>query len=83
MTQVYSDPSRASDPHALPDVEVFELTAHEVAASAIRVTASKQHKRDEAAWCKLAIGNIRAGRYETARDQIEAAHRLQCEASYV
>lgn len=23
MTQVYSDPSRESDPHALPDVEVF------------------------------------------------------------
>lgn len=23
MTQVYSDPSRANDPHALPDVEVF------------------------------------------------------------
>lgn len=23
MTQVYSDPNRASDPHALPDVEVF------------------------------------------------------------
>jgi hypothetical protein len=23
MTQAYSDPSRESDPHALPDVEVF------------------------------------------------------------
>jgi hypothetical protein len=23
MPQVYSDPARASDPHALPDVEVF------------------------------------------------------------
>lgn len=23
MTQVYSDPKRAEDPHALPDVEVF------------------------------------------------------------
>lgn len=31
MTQVYSDPSRESDPHALPDVEVFQLTAREVA----------------------------------------------------
>jgi len=31
--QAYSDPSRASDPHALPDVEIFELTAEEVAAS--------------------------------------------------
>ena len=32
MTQAYSDPSRESDPHALPDIEVFELTATEVAA---------------------------------------------------
>lgn len=23
MTQAYSDPRRASDPHALPDIEVF------------------------------------------------------------
>lgn len=29
--QAYSDPKRASDPYALPDVEVFELTAAEVA----------------------------------------------------
>ncbi len=29
--QAYSDPSRESDPHALPDVEVFQLTASEVA----------------------------------------------------
>jgi hypothetical protein len=25
--QAYSDPKRASDPHALPDVEVFEVKA--------------------------------------------------------
>lgn len=25
MTYYYSDPSRESDPHALPDVEVFEI----------------------------------------------------------
>lgn len=31
MAQAYSDPTRADDPHALPDVEVFELTAMEVA----------------------------------------------------
>jgi hypothetical protein len=31
--QAYSDPSRESDPHALPDVEVFQLTAEEVAES--------------------------------------------------
>lgn len=28
--QAYSDPRRADDPHALPDVEVFQLTAEEV-----------------------------------------------------
>ncbi len=33
MTQHYSDPSRESDPYALPNVEVFELTAAEVAAT--------------------------------------------------
>ena len=31
MTQAYSDPSRESDPHALPDIEVFQLTAQETA----------------------------------------------------
>jgi hypothetical protein len=32
MTQAYSDPSRETDPpHALPDIEVFELTPDEVA----------------------------------------------------
>jgi hypothetical protein len=31
MSQYYSDPARESDPHALPDLEVFELTAREVA----------------------------------------------------
>ena len=25
MTQIYSDPERENDPHALPDVEVFYL----------------------------------------------------------
>ena len=30
--QAYSNPARANNPHALPDVEVFQLTAHEVAA---------------------------------------------------
>ena len=31
MAQAYSNPSRESDIHALPDVEVFQLTAIEVA----------------------------------------------------
>lgn len=29
MMQTYSEPSRANDEHALPDVEVFQLTAAE------------------------------------------------------
>ena len=32
MSQAYSDPRREDDPHALPDLEVFQLTATEVAA---------------------------------------------------
>ncbi len=31
MTQAYSNPDRESDEHALPDLEVFELTAREAA----------------------------------------------------
>lgn len=33
LSQAYSDPKRADDPHALPDVEVFQLTAGEIAVS--------------------------------------------------
>lgn len=29
MTQAYSDPKRANDPHALPDIEVFYMTRGE------------------------------------------------------
>ncbi len=31
MTQAYSNQARATDDHALPNIEVFELTAHEIA----------------------------------------------------
>jgi hypothetical protein len=31
MMQAYSDESRASDPHALPDLEIFQMTAREIA----------------------------------------------------
>jgi hypothetical protein len=31
MGQAYSNPERESDPHALPDIEVFQLTARECA----------------------------------------------------
>jgi hypothetical protein len=30
MTQHYSNPSRANDPHALPDVETFFVTGREI-----------------------------------------------------
>ena len=33
MTQIYSDPSRESEPHALPDVEIFYLSREEVVQS--------------------------------------------------
>jgi hypothetical protein len=33
MSQAYSDPSRAADPHALPDIEVFYAEAGEVFAT--------------------------------------------------
>ena len=33
MTQHYSDPARESDDHALPNLEVFQMTAEEVATS--------------------------------------------------
>jgi hypothetical protein len=32
MTQHYSNPNREDDEHALPDIEVFEMNAQEVAA---------------------------------------------------
>src|SRR5438445_7969082 len=31
MTQAYSNPDRESDPHALPDLEIFQMTAQECA----------------------------------------------------
>ena len=31
MTQAYSDATREGRPHALPDIEVFEMNAHEAA----------------------------------------------------
>ena len=31
MSQAYSNPDRENDPHALPDLEIFQLTAREAA----------------------------------------------------
>jgi hypothetical protein len=33
MAQVYSDPTRESDPHALPNIEVFHWTDDEAVAA--------------------------------------------------
>ena len=32
MSQAYSNPDRAGDPYALPNIEIFQMTAQEVAA---------------------------------------------------
>ena len=42
MAQAYSDPSRETDPHALPDVEVFYV--------------SDQLKGDDPSWCEFDNG---------------------------
>jgi hypothetical protein len=44
--QAYSNPKRESDPHALPDVEVFELTAAEAAAQDEDLVWEYSHKHE-------------------------------------
>ena len=44
--QAYSDTSRESDPHALPDVEVFELTAQEVAEMDEDLISEYMHRHE-------------------------------------
>lgn len=48
MTQAYSDPSRESDPHALPDIQVMN-SAHKGAESMTTATA-KQAQRTPGPW---------------------------------
>ena len=43
MNQHYSDPRRASDPHALPDLEVFEVTAVEAEQAVKRARFIESH----------------------------------------
>lgn len=50
MTQAYSNPERESEPHALPDIEVFELTALEVRA---RGSNHEQHETGKAAYLAM------------------------------
>jgi hypothetical protein len=52
MSQHYSDPSRESDEHALPDVEVFQLTATEV-AERDEDLCSEYSKRHEFRLCHM------------------------------
>jgi hypothetical protein len=44
--QAYSNPKRESDPYALPDIEVFELTAAEVAAQDEDLVWEYSHKHE-------------------------------------
>lgn len=37
MPQAYSNPARANDPHALPDVEYFWMSGRDAAASGVEV----------------------------------------------
>jgi hypothetical protein len=46
MSQHYSNPDRASDPHALPNIEVFQLTATEVAGMDDDMVAAYMQRRE-------------------------------------
>jgi hypothetical protein len=47
MSLQYSDPAREQDPHALPDAEVFELTALEAAEFEEDLILKYNHYRHE------------------------------------
>ncbi len=55
MAQAYRDPTRENDPHALPDIEVFQLTAHEVAEMDEDAVWEFSHRHE----FRLATMNIR------------------------
>lgn len=42
MAQYYSDPSREEDPHALPDLEVFYVSAREFAEASAETWMAEQ-----------------------------------------
>jgi hypothetical protein len=46
MPQAYSDPSRESDDHALPDLEIFQLTAAEIAAQDEELVSEYMKRRE-------------------------------------
>ena len=68
--QAYSDPKRAASPYSLPDVEVFQLTAHE-AASQDEELVWEYMKRPE---FRLASMNSRTR--ETMLDAIVSEERI-------
>lgn len=43
MSQQYSDPKRASDPHALPNIEVFYVSPKEAAQNAAQSTDDEDY----------------------------------------
>ena len=61
--QIYSNPKRELDDYALPDVEVFELTAREVAELDVELVQEYMRKRE----FKLATMNqcIRESMFDT------------------
>lgn len=52
MAQIYSDPKRASDPHALPDIEVFFLSDHMIGADRLASHAAGV----DPSWERFSVG---------------------------
>ena len=50
MTQVYSDPTRESDPYALPDCEVFYVSQLEVNYNLANLDHADEHTLTQAGW---------------------------------
>ena len=48
--QIYSDPSRENDPHALPDVEVFGVSQMEVNYNLANLDHADEYTITEAGW---------------------------------
>lgn len=47
MTQAYSDPTRADDPHTLPNVEVFYVSKRDIASGNFPLTLSDDDPEPE------------------------------------
>ena len=48
--QMYSDPSRADDPHALPDVEVFQVSPMEATYNRANADHADEYTIDAPGW---------------------------------